>query len=294
MSCNGDLYERTHEKFGIAPVPETLRVRLSMEPYNETAATLFKLNRSDDWLRRRQGLALPVQPPTTPEARKYFFTKLQAYAGQASANGRGKINYEEFAREWNQSADGKYRSYITTELLVAYVKTWQKNSNIRASQELIAEKLTLVRQTREIFMAPTLPFPAFVAANDFASSIQPSQGVLGLDIAERIPASLSTDSSVLGSLPVYRSPVLPAVAWQSTLASTTVSTAHDPQPESPEPPASSTDILLVEPAVSFESSFDALQHPLGSEAEPQLAAAAMPPESSVEEEYVLTFSAPIW
>ncbi|KAJ7760286.1 hypothetical protein DFH07DRAFT_771914 [Mycena maculata] len=46
---NGDLYERTNEKFGIV---------------------LFL----------RQGLPLPVLPPTTIEARKFFFTKVQAYA----------------------------------------------------------------------------------------------------------------------------------------------------------------------------------------------------------------------
>jgi hypothetical protein len=34
---------------------------------------------------------------------------------------RGKLDYERFAREWNQSADGKDQFYITTEVLSAYV-----------------------------------------------------------------------------------------------------------------------------------------------------------------------------
>ncbi|KAJ7865918.1 hypothetical protein B0H14DRAFT_3442725 [Mycena olivaceomarginata] len=227
---NGDLYERTNEKFGIAPVRETLRVRLSMEPYTEAGVIQFKLNSSYDWLRRRQGLALPVQPPTTLEARKYFFTKVQAYAAQASANGKGKINYEDFAREWNQSADGKDRYYITTELLVSYAKTWQKNSNIRASQELIADKLTLIRQTQDIFMAPALPFPSFIA-KDFASSTQPSKGVLDLDILDSIPGSLSIDLPMSGPLPTTK-PSLPlASIRQSTLPSSMIMRAIPPPPE---------------------------------------------------------------
>jgi len=34
---------------------------------------------------------------------------------------RGKLDYERFAHEWNQSADGKDQFYITTEVLSAYV-----------------------------------------------------------------------------------------------------------------------------------------------------------------------------
>ena len=34
---------------------------------------------------------------------------------------RGKLDYERFACEWNQSADGKDQFYITTEVLSAYV-----------------------------------------------------------------------------------------------------------------------------------------------------------------------------
>ncbi|KAJ7252333.1 hypothetical protein C8J57DRAFT_1722945 [Mycena rebaudengoi] len=161
-----------------------------MEPFTENTAVLFKLRSNHDWLRRRQGLALPVLPPTTIEARKIFFTKVQAYVALESANGKSNINYEDFAREWNRSADAKDRYYITTELL----KTWQKSSNIRASQELILDKLAVVSQTRCIFMAFDNPFLSFIT-RDPPSSIQPSKGVLDLQSLNSIPASLSIDLS---------------------------------------------------------------------------------------------------
>jgi len=55
---------------------EALQEKLGMDPYTDIVATTFKLNSSDDWLRKQQGLALPVLPPTTPEARQYFFKKV--------------------------------------------------------------------------------------------------------------------------------------------------------------------------------------------------------------------------
>ncbi|KAG6825607.1 hypothetical protein H0H87_009081 [Tephrocybe sp. NHM501043] len=91
---------------------------------------------------------MPVLPPTTPEARKYFFSQAPRFAAIASSQGKMKIDYEAFAQEWNRSADGKERFYITTEVLAGYAKTWEKVNNIRASQELIADKLDLT----------TLPF----------------------------------------------------------------------------------------------------------------------------------------
>jgi hypothetical protein len=55
---------------------ESLQVRLGMEPYSDAAAQLFKLNSSDDWLQKWQGLALPALPPTTLEACRYFVSKI--------------------------------------------------------------------------------------------------------------------------------------------------------------------------------------------------------------------------
>ena len=56
-----------------------------MEPYGAAASAQYPLNSADDWLRKRQGLALPVLPPTTPEARKYFFSKIREFSEAASA-----------------------------------------------------------------------------------------------------------------------------------------------------------------------------------------------------------------
>jgi hypothetical protein len=115
-----------------------------MQPFSQQAASTFKLKPNDDWLRRRQGLALPALPPTTPEARQYFFSKIREFSRLASSSGKKSIDYEKFAQEWNGSADGKARFYITTEVLSAYAKTWEKTSNIRASKELISDKIDLI------------------------------------------------------------------------------------------------------------------------------------------------------
>ena len=123
---------------------EPLHEKLSMDPYTDIIATTFKLNLSDDWLHKQQGLALPVLPPTTPEAQQYFFRKVWEYAALASCEGKQKVDYEAFAREWNKRADGKDWFYITTKLLAAYSKSWKKNSNIHALQEMIIDKLHMV------------------------------------------------------------------------------------------------------------------------------------------------------
>ena len=109
---------------------DALQTRLAMQPYNEQTATLFVVSHSDDWLHRKQGLALSAVPPTTSEARQYFFVKIHEYATAASASGHGKPDYEAFAREWNQSANGKDQHYVTTEVLSAYAKTWEKFNNV--------------------------------------------------------------------------------------------------------------------------------------------------------------------
>ena len=94
-------------------------------------AALFVVSHSDDWLHRKQGLALPAIPPTTSEAHQYFFVKIHEYAAAAaSASSHGKPDYEAFARAWNQSANGKDKYYVTTEVLSAYAKTWEKFNNV--------------------------------------------------------------------------------------------------------------------------------------------------------------------
>ncbi|KAJ7479110.1 hypothetical protein FB451DRAFT_1172230 [Mycena latifolia] len=189
---NADLYERSTEKFGVCAVPESLRIRLEMELYNDDTAQKFKLNANNDWLRRRQGVALPILPPTTSEARQYFFSKIGSFVAEASANGRRRINYVEFAKEWNRTADGKTRHYVTSEVLSAYAKTWEKTNNARASQELIEAQIDMAHQTTELFQTPTTPFPD--SLKGVASSAQPQCGVVGF--------TDSDDYSMLSSLSV--------------------------------------------------------------------------------------------
>ena len=170
-----------------------------MQPYNEQTARLFDVSPNDDWLHHKQGLALPAIPPTTSEPHQYFFVKIHEYAVAASASGQGTPNYEAFAREWNQTADGKERCYVTTEVLSAYAKTWEKFNNIHASREMASDKMDLARQSGDIFAAPHIPFPEFLTGT--AVSIQPQQGVIDMDPAQQVPQSISVE------LPISHGPV---------------------------------------------------------------------------------------
>jgi hypothetical protein len=191
----------------VSMILEPLREKLGMDLYTDIIATTFKLNPSDDWLRKKQGLALPVLPPTTLEARKYFFRKVREYAALASSEGKRKVDYEAFAREWNKSADGKQRFYITTELLVAYSKSWEKNSNIRTSQEMIVDKLHMVALSAQIFSAPARPFPSYLTASPH--STHPSQGVLDIEDGIDLPSSISTELALSRPSQPSRHPSLP-------------------------------------------------------------------------------------
>ena len=182
-----------------------------MEPYNEVSSIKYnKLNANDNWLHKRQGLALPALPPTTPEARKYFFSKIRHFATLASENGRGKINYEAFAQEWNQSADGQTRFYVTADVLSAYAKSWEKASNICASQELIKGKMDRIQQTANSFAAPLQLFPAFLTSSPI--TVHPHQGVIDLldDPTTSIPPSISMELAI--SLPPIEVPHTPLPA----------------------------------------------------------------------------------
>jgi hypothetical protein len=209
---NADLYERTTERFGVCAIPgkltkfhflslgdelltESLRIELNMESYNDNSARRFKLNINNDWLRCRQGVALPILLPTTPEARKYFFSTIGKFVADASTKGNRKINYVDFAKAWNQTADGKTRCYVTSDVLAAYAKTWDKTNNARASQELI-EANFLVTQTRELFQAHTAPFPDSLIG--FASSSHPQRGVIDFTDSDdhALPSSITVDLAI--------------------------------------------------------------------------------------------------
>ena len=112
----------------------------------------------------------PYLPPTTPEARKYFFTKIREFSEVATADKKKKVNFEAFAQEWNRTADGKERFYVTFEVLSAYSKSWEKANNVRASQELMSGQLQEVKKTAEIFLANGKPFPPYLTTD--SSQIQ--------------------------------------------------------------------------------------------------------------------------
>lgn len=126
----------------------------------QTARNFQDLSADDNWLRIRQPLALLVLSPCTPEAKKFFFSNIQQFA-VSGGGGKSKIDYLKFAREWNLTADGKTRYYVTSEILEAYGKKWDKVNNIHASQELVYEHLSVLKQTQEIFQSPHIQFPRF-------------------------------------------------------------------------------------------------------------------------------------
>ncbi|KAF9526768.1 hypothetical protein CPB83DRAFT_857411 [Crepidotus variabilis] len=196
---NGDLFEHTSEQFGICTFPEPLRNRLAMKLYSEEAAAAAPLNRSETWLRKRQGLALPVLPPTTPEARKYFFRRIRHFADQASLNGKQHIDFEAFAREWNESADGKDWFYVTVEVLANDAKSWEKSSNIQASEQLIPQEMKNIQISKQVFAAPNTPFPEYLLSA--ASQSHPCYGALEIFDSDQVPESVSIKTSL--SKPIH-------------------------------------------------------------------------------------------
>ena len=104
-------------------------------------------------------------------------------------DGKKKLDYEAFAQEWNKSANGKECYYVTTEVLTAYAKTWEKISNIRASREMISDRIENINQSRNIFAAAHLPFPNFLTGS--VASMEPQQGVLNM-CSQSLPLFLLT------------------------------------------------------------------------------------------------------
>ncbi|KAL0565977.1 hypothetical protein V5O48_016044 [Marasmius crinis-equi] len=135
---NGDLYEQTTETFGICEFPEILRSKLNMRLYDDQITLTMKVNTNKEWLHHRQNLGLPILPPTTPAARKYFLMKKRELTlASVDISGRSKVDFTAFAAEWNMTADGKHQFYVTLEILSAYSKSWDEVENMQASEGII-------------------------------------------------------------------------------------------------------------------------------------------------------------
>ncbi|KAJ3966347.1 hypothetical protein EV361DRAFT_954161 [Lentinula raphanica] len=167
---NGDLYERTSETFGVCEFP-----------------------------------ALPVLPPTTPAARKYFFQQLSQFTiVAANKNSNSTIDLTAFACEWNRTADGKDRFYITTEVLSSYVKSWRKINNIRALRDLVSDDIHHLERTRSAFMSKESTFPEYMVTDtDIA---QPICSVLKLGPDMAVPKSISIQLPASRALPLVLPP----------------------------------------------------------------------------------------
>ncbi len=174
------------------------------EPQLSNADSPIQLGSNNDWLRRRQSLALPVLPPTTMEARQYFFTESRNLSLHLAQEGKTRIDYERFAIQWNSTADGKTRFYVTPEILATYAKSWEKVNNVKASKEIISEEIRNTQKTAAAFAAPDLPFPSFLT--DTARSSDPQRGVLEIDPeshSQTVPASISTTATAYGAQKDY-------------------------------------------------------------------------------------------
>ncbi|KAJ3522150.1 hypothetical protein NMY22_g12013 [Coprinellus aureogranulatus] len=192
---NTDLYEKTREQFGVVEFPESLRDHYSMQPYTSQFAHDHPLKSDDEWLRKRQGLAFPVGPPTTPEARAYFFSEVKLDTERAAVTGRTKLDLLNIARRWNSTADGIKRKYITAELLDSFKKSWERYSNSRASQDLVADRLANLNRSQAIFNnAAGQRFPEYLTASP--THLRPTKGTLipePLPIPKPPPKSHSKD-----------------------------------------------------------------------------------------------------
>ncbi|KAF9037329.1 hypothetical protein BDZ89DRAFT_1129855 [Hymenopellis radicata] len=198
---NGDLYIQTEETFGMCRFPESLRERLEMQSYPEQntpfARSLPHFKANDEWLRSRQALAMPARPPTTSEARSYFFANIKIFSAQAAQDGKRKINFDQFTRQWNSTADGKTRFYITPELLMAYAKGWERTNNIRASQEIINDTLKDVSRSATAFIANNVPFPSISGPPSFP---QPARGILDVAAFSKTMSGALDASASRGSV----------------------------------------------------------------------------------------------
>ena len=109
---------------------------------------------------------------------------------------------------------------MTVEVLSGYAKSWEKASNICASEELISEELSKIQESHQIFAAPNIPFPQYLTTN--AIQLQPSEscGVIENEY----------HGSLLSDLPLSCAPPLPIPSSFSNLESSMSSFANTSVP----------------------------------------------------------------
>ena len=96
-------------------------------------------------------------------------------------------------------------------MLCTYAKSWERANDIHASQELIHDKLNVLKKTSHIFSGSTLPFSDFLTY--YAAPDEPRSGVQALDSdGIELPALPSTSVAVSAS---NSNPVLPTLSSES-------------------------------------------------------------------------------
>jgi hypothetical protein len=121
----------------------------------------------------------------------------------AKTEAGSQIDFTAFAQEWNRTADGIYRFYVTAEVLSAYAKTWEKSKNIHATQDLISADVKILARTAAVFAGEERHFPTVIGGVDHD---HPLAGLLDVEMTSTtIPPSISTD------LPTSNPPMLPLI-----------------------------------------------------------------------------------
>lgn len=215
---------------------ESLRVRYGMETLTPELANKFPLAKSSyDWMRKRERVALPILPPTTLEARRYFFKTVSTFSGAAITSGKTHVDYVAFAQEWNRTADGQTRFYITPDMLLAYAKYWEKVCNMRASEELMNNALSTTKVSAEIFAAENQPFPAWLTATP--SEHLPLDGLIPMDIDDTLGSANNPGPPRATHTSPAPLDLHPPPAASATSIPQPLPMPHHPPPESTEPSA---------------------------------------------------------
>jgi hypothetical protein len=104
---NGNDYERSSETFGILPVLEDARRKLSMLPYHSEHAATMKIHHAD--LAKLQGTRSAVLPVHTNEEKALYQMLIQTKDGHFT--GLSPPNWITLARQWSDHSDGIHIFY---------------------------------------------------------------------------------------------------------------------------------------------------------------------------------------
>ena len=104
---------------------ETLQIRLGMEPYIKEVETRYKLSPGDTWLRETARSLSQFFHQQHLKLGNYFSRRFESLPPLPVSPGKARLTLKHLLR--NETF------YVTTEVLSAYSKPWEKSTNIWAS-----------------------------------------------------------------------------------------------------------------------------------------------------------------